>query len=94
MPDRRSPEVMDDERTSPNGARNGAEGQDLGGQPVSPALQRAEKLVDHMGERIAHYAAFLGTKIKEFAARLREEAEDIWAEAQSIRRGEQTPADK
>ena len=92
MPDRRSPEVAEDDRTSPNGARNGA-GQEAGAEP-SPALQRAEELVDRMGERFAYYAAFLGAKIREFAARLREEAEDIWAEAQSLRRGEQPPADK
>jgi len=93
MPDRRSPEVAEDDRTSPNGARPAAAGRDPGA--LSPqALQRAEELVDRMGERVAYYAAFLGAKIKEFAARLREEAEDIWAEAQSIRRGEQTPAEK
>jgi hypothetical protein len=92
MPDRRTADVAE-ERTSPNGARSAATGQDTGAE-TSPALQRAEELVDRMGERVAHYAAFLGTKIKELAARLREEAEDIWAEAQSIRRGEQPPADK
>jgi hypothetical protein len=92
MPDRRPAEVAEDERTSPNGARTTMPGQDAGA--ASPAMQRAEELVDRMGERVAHYAALLGTKIKEWAARLREEAEDIWAEAQSIRRGEHPPTDK
>jgi hypothetical protein len=85
MPDRKPADGAED-RSSPNGAHGATASQEPG---TSPALQRAEELVDRMGERLAHYAAFLGTKIKEWAAHLHEEAEDIWAEAQSIRRGEQ-----
>jgi hypothetical protein len=56
-----------------------------------PVMQRAEAMADRLGERITHYAALIGFKIMQFAARAREEAEDIWAEAQSIRRGKQPP---
>ncbi len=47
--------------------------------PAEPAMQRAEELVDAWGQKIGHFTARL-------LARTREEAEDIWAEAQSIRR--------
>jgi hypothetical protein len=50
-------------------------------------MQRAEEVVDHLGERIGHYATVLGHGFLWLAARAREEAEDIWAEAQNIRRG-------
>jgi hypothetical protein len=52
------------------------------------ALRRAEQLVDEWGARLGHYAAEAGQQVLRLAARAREEAEDIWAEAQSIRRGE------
>jgi hypothetical protein len=54
-------------------------------------MERAEELADRLGERISHYASLVGFKLMQFAARAREEAEDIWAEAQSLRRGEQPP---
>jgi hypothetical protein len=51
----------------------------------SPAMQRAEELVDRMAERVGHYTGVIGHKILWFMARAREEAEDIWAEAQALR---------
>jgi hypothetical protein len=59
-----------------------------GQQPSGTA--RAEEIVDHLAERLASYTRYLGTMFLRAAARLREEAEDIWAEAQSIRRGEKS----
>jgi hypothetical protein len=44
-------------------------------------LDRAEALIEEWSQR-------LGRWISVTAARAREEAEDIWAEAQSIRRGD------
>jgi hypothetical protein len=44
-------------------------------------VQRAEDLIEAWGERIGGWVATT-------AARAREEAEDLWAEAQSVRRGE------
>jgi hypothetical protein len=52
------------------------------------AEQRAEELVDHAAQRVAEFTAALKRKLAQMAARAREEAEDIWAEAQSLRRGE------
>jgi hypothetical protein len=49
------------------------------------AMQRAEEMVDRLGERVGHYVSLLGHNILKWAARAREEAEDIWAEAQAIR---------
>jgi hypothetical protein len=51
------------------------------------AMRRAEELVDRMGERVGQYATALGRGFLKLFARAREEAEDIWAEAQHIRRG-------
>jgi len=51
-------------------------------------MQRAEELVDQLGKRLSHYTSVLGYYVLRFASRVREEAEDMWAEAQSIRRGE------
>ncbi len=51
--------------------------------------QRAEELVDRLAERAGQLTATWGRKLARFAARVREEAQDIWAEAQSIRRGDQ-----
>jgi hypothetical protein len=48
------------------------------------ALQRAEELVDHLGERIDHYLSLLVRELSKAAARAREEVQDIWAEAEHI----------
>jgi hypothetical protein len=58
---------------------------------AQPVIQRAEEAADRLGERVRHYASIIGLKILRFAARVKEEAEDIWAEAQSIRRGGPPP---
>ncbi len=59
---------------------------------ATPAMQRAEEMVDQMAERIGHYASVVGHKMLWFVARAREEAEDIWAEAQELRRQKQQQA--
>jgi hypothetical protein len=51
-------------------------------------MRRAEELVDQWGERVGHFASQIGQTFQRWAARAREEVEDMWAEAQSIRRGE------
>ena len=57
--------------------------------PVTPqaATQRAEVIVDRMGERVGYLASSMAQRLRIAAARAREEAEDIWVEAQSMRRG-------
>lgn len=51
-----------------------------------PTTQRAEEIVDHAGERVGYFASSMAQRIRIATARAREEAEDMWAEAQSIRR--------
>jgi hypothetical protein len=46
-----------------------------------PGDERPEDALEEFGRRVGRFLASA-------AARTREEAEDIWAEAQSIRRGE------
>ncbi len=57
------------------------------GQPVPPAMERAERLVDHAGRRVGPLASLVGLRILRGAALAREAVEDIWAEAQSAREG-------
>ena len=52
-------------------------------------IVRAEKVVDSMGQGIAALASRMGHQLLKGAALAREEAEDIWAEAQSMARGPQ-----
>jgi hypothetical protein len=54
------------------------------------AMQRAEEMVDRIAERIGHYAQVFGHEVLRLGARAREEAEDIWAEAQHIRQRSKT----
>jgi hypothetical protein len=51
-------------------------------------MRRAEEMADRIGERIGQYASAAGLGILRFAVRAREELQDIWAEAQHLRRGE------
>lgn len=49
------------------------------------ATQRAEEIVDRVGGRLGAVAAMTSLQIQKALARVREEAEDIWADAESIR---------
>jgi len=49
------------------------------------ATERSEELVDRMAQGLSHYTSLAGLQIQKAAARMREEAEDMWAEAQNIR---------
>ncbi len=51
-----------------------------------PATERAEELADRMGQRLGYVTTHIGLRVRKTAARAREEAEDMWAEAQSLRR--------
>ncbi len=51
-----------------------------------PAMARAEEMVDQMGERLGQFLSQAGRYAQKAMARAREEAEDIWAEAQEMRR--------
>jgi len=50
------------------------------------ALVRAEDLVRRFEQQFGHYTSLASSYIQRQAARVREESEDIWAEAQNIYR--------
>jgi hypothetical protein len=52
-------------------------------------VARAEQLVDRFAEGIAGFTSRWGRRVLWLGTRIKEEAEDMWAEAQSIRRGDQ-----
>lgn len=52
------------------------------------ATRRAEEMIDRVGDQIGQYAKQIGRSLLRLTARAREEVEDMWAEAQSIRRGD------
>ena len=54
-------------------------------QPARPVIERAEELVDGVGQRVGPLASLVGLRLLQAAALARETAEDIWAEAQSAR---------
>ena len=53
-------------------------------------VRRAEEVIDRVAERVGQFTSYLGRQVLRLGARAREEAEDMWAEAQSIRRGRQS----
>ncbi|MBV8695925.1 MAG: hypothetical protein JO183_10620 [Ktedonobacteraceae bacterium] len=55
------------------------------------AMERAEVLVDRVGQRLGHFFAATGLHIQRTVARIREEVEDIEAEAQHIRKNRARP---
>ena len=55
-----------------------------GGMPQA-GMQRAERVVDDMGQRLTLLTSRVGLQIRKMAAYAREGAEDILAEAQHIR---------
>jgi len=59
-----------------------------GGTDIAAAIQQAEVLLDQAGQRAGEWAARMSLRLRKLGALAREEAEDIWAEAQSIRRRE------
>ncbi len=61
---------------------------DSGDEPAlpSPATARAEELVSRTSALLSEFAEDAGGRLKKAAAFAREEAEDIWAEAQQLRR--------
>jgi hypothetical protein len=53
-------------------------------------MDQAEETVDRLAAKVAGFTSLVGKKAMRAAARLREAASDFWAEAQSIRRGDQS----
>lgn len=73
--------------TTPDG---GVAGGDAGEQEPS-ATARAEEVFDDAGQRVGQFALIAGQYLRQFTARAREEAEDIWVEAQNVRGKKPSP---
>ncbi|HLI69214.1 MAG TPA: hypothetical protein VKV19_05600 [Ktedonobacteraceae bacterium] len=56
-----------------------------GEETSQEAMERAEELVGQVEQRLRHFASMVGFNVQKTTARMREEAEDMWAEAQHIR---------
>lgn len=52
---------------------------------------RAEELVTQMSDQVGTWSSKLSFQLLKGVARVREEAEDIWAEAQSLHRAGRPP---
>ncbi len=66
---------------------------DTGGETVRPATERAEVLVDRATRGASYLASLAAMHLMRGASLAREEAEDIWAEAQSLRYRERRDAE-
>jgi hypothetical protein len=73
------------EPQAPNPAQAGADSDNGKADRIS----RAEQMVDRLAERVAGATSRWGRRVLWLGTRIKEEAEDMWAEAQSIRRGDQ-----
>lgn len=67
-------------------AKNGHASTRVEDQPGQTASERAEEIVDRVGVQVGRYVTIAGHALLRFAALVREEAEDIVAEAQSLRK--------
>ena len=57
------------------------------GESSQLAMEKADELVGQLEQRIGHFTSLIGLQVQKAAARMREEAEDMWAEIQQIRNG-------
>ena len=68
-----------------------------GSSPLNQAAlptERADEMLTQTGERIGRWLAAASREVRKAAALAREEAEDIWAEAQAVRKGETVPMEE
>jgi hypothetical protein len=80
------PAAREDQLKAAPGAKPGqptTAGPEESGQP---ATEKAEELVNRMGQRINRLSSLASQSVLKATAYVREEAEDVWVEAQSIRR--------
>lgn len=84
MSKKTDPEPAQPQQAAPGTAQEG-DGKTAGTEGSADSMRRAEETVDRVAERVGQYTASLGRKLLQWTSRAREEAEDIWAEAQDIR---------
>ena len=66
-------------------ARNAGPHEDESARSATPKVDQANEILDRAGEALGHYASLAGQGIHKVAALVREEAEDMVAEAQAVR---------
>ena len=79
------------EQTGSNGAP--AESTTAAADDFEAVMRRAEAVVDRTAERVGFYAAKAWRQARRLASRAQEEAEDMWIEAQALRRGKTPDGD-
>jgi hypothetical protein len=84
----RTPGSAEGERRTINEAGEQGSNRQAAGFPEEERMRRAEEWVDRIGARVGEATALLGHQLLRLGARVREQAEDIWAEAQNLRRGQ------
>jgi hypothetical protein len=72
-----------------NGNAQGPAGPEQGNAtPTDPSqVDRAQEMANRIGSAVASFTLTWGWKLARAGAVIRESVEDVWAEAQSIRRG-------
>jgi hypothetical protein len=60
-------------------------------EPNQPATRKAEEMVDYLTQRLSSLTTTVKFNFQRTAARAREDAEDMWAEAQNIRHHRNEP---
>ena len=71
----------------PGDAKSEATPAEAANQPSQ--VDRAEQMVERVAANVSSFTAKWGRRAWSVVSRVREEAEDMWSEAQSIRRGDQ-----
>jgi hypothetical protein len=83
---------MDDsiKKASANGASpalsNAEQNDSTSGNGRAETMHQAEEMADRLMERIGGFAGWLSREVLRLTARAREEAADIWAEAEHLRK--------
>jgi len=80
----RSPEAAKHDSASTNGATTLEQNAHPQANSKEQVMHQAEEMADRLAERIGIYASWLSRAVMRVAARAREEAADIWAEAEHI----------
>jgi len=86
--DAEAPERSQPHEHEPADRLTGAAAAAADGQPADDStVSRAEEVVDRVAAQVAQWTSSFGRTLLRLGARAREEAEDMWAEAQHIRHG-------
>jgi hypothetical protein len=77
------------ENGPPPGATASATAEPAAAATEPSRVERAEEMVDKIATGVSDFTSRWGRRVMRLLSRVKEEAEDMWGEAQSIRRGDQ-----